>query len=127
MVQFIIYSPKRVGDGWKAVSVARSIRSYANVTARRIALVMLACALACSTIVSTITLIELHEHDCAGDGCQTCHVLEIAQAAISSVTMAAHDLEHAVASQVGAAFLVVAWALMLADQTPVSERVRLLI
>lgn len=93
----------------------------------RIALAMLALFLAVSTLLSALVIAELHDHECSGDDCPTCLVLEISLAVLSSV--AAGPLAALPAATVALALglAIAASMLFLPADTLVNLKVRLVI
>lgn len=104
-----------------------TMRQRLTFAVKRALIVALAGAVALATFVSALTIVELHDHDCSGESCPICLVLEAAQAMLGFT--AAHSAQAAA----GAAAITVlvwalaAWALSLPAKTPVSEKVLLLI
>ena len=107
--------------------MARTMREHLGSAAQRSLLIAAACAIALATFTSILAIVEFHDHDCAGDDCPTCLLLDAAQAMIgSAATPAAHTA--AIGAAIAAfAVALAAWALPLAAKTPVSEKVLLLI
>lgn len=93
----------------------------------RVMALLLAAVLALSTLLSAIVIARLHDHDCAGDDCAICHVLNaarvsLAMGAVASVaSCVSRGLRNA---RAGAAPLVRSTSV---TQTPVSLKVKLVI
>lgn len=93
----------------------------------RVLAAAVACALACMTLASSFAIEELHDHECAGEGCTTCIVLCAARTALSSAAIQAAAQPGRPAPLRTGTGLLPAWALILTAETPVSQGVRLLI
>lgn len=104
-----------------------TMRQYVGLAMQRAFLVALACAVSLATFVSAFTIAELHDHDCSGDGCPTCLVLDAAQAMLGSAATAVSPAASDGVVIAVPILVLVAWALALSAKTPVSEKVLLLI
>lgn len=107
--------------------MASSVRQRLEFVIRRVLLIALACAVAFATFASALTIAELHDHDCSGDGCSTCLVLEMAQAMLGSAAAPIARVAAGSAAIAASILILAAWVLSLSAKTPVSEKVLLLI
>lgn len=108
-------------------AVVGLMRQHIGQATRRVLLVALSCAIALAAFTSALTIAEFHDHDCTGDGCHLCLVLDLAQATINTSATPAASLAVASAALVVSIFALAMWNLVLSAKTPVSERVLLLI
>ena len=93
----------------------------------RLTLAVLACVLALSTLVSTLAIVELHDHDCTGDACPICLVLEASQAVLSLAATGLSFSAFVLAFAMAFAVALAACGVLLAADNPVSLKVRLVI
>ncbi len=103
------------------------MRLHIGQAVQRVSLVALACAVALAAFTSALTIAELHDHDCTGDGCPTCVVLDMAQAMLGSAAAPAALSVAGAAAIMASIFALATWAFALPARTPVSEKVLLLI
>lgn len=95
--------------------------------ASRLALVVLACALALATALSAFTVAELSDHDCQGDDCPICVVVDLAQALLSTFAATSATAVVSRVAFAAATAAVAVWVLDFAFQTPVTRGDQLLI
>ncbi len=93
----------------------------------RVIYAALACVLAFSTLVSVLVIADLHDHDCTGDDCPICLVLEVSQAVLTLAASGAATGALALAFGITLVVVVMMRELFLPADNPVSLKVRLVI
>ena len=89
---------------------------------RRLTALVVAFALAFSTVAAALTIERLHDHDCTGEECVVCHVLGQARALLQGHAMAPTSQVQLGTGAVLAFVLVLGWWLARAAETPVTMR-----